>query len=143
MPDLEWDPFDGAAAALPLRAEGHGTVTILGDLFRPSADEGAVDRVFCVMALCPDTAFRGVTAHGDRMWAEASGRALRVGATLMGHATGHVGAQCHVIGIVHGMTFGGLPNVAIEEARGGASGHPQPVDQLAPALRVEAPDAPG
>lgn len=106
-----------AALTLPLRWTKPRRIFVnsMSDLFHESVPDDWIDRVFAVMALCPQHTFQVLTKRADRMRAYLTDASfgLRVGGELMRSARGHAGAEAMVIGLTHQLSVQGqpLPNV--------------------------------
>ena len=83
----------------------------MSDLFHEAVPDALIDRVFAVMALCPQHTLQVLTKRSARMRAylTAPSFGMRIGGELMRAARGHAGAEAHVIGLTHRLTVQGLP----------------------------------
>jgi protein gp37 len=101
----------------PLRWKKPRTIFVnsMGDLFHEDVPDEWIDRVFAIMALCPQHTFQVLTKRSARMrgYLTSASFGMRIGGELMQAARGNVGAECAVIDITHRLTVGEkfLPNV--------------------------------
>jgi len=90
-------------------------VNSMSDLFAEGVPDKWIDRVFAVMALCPQHTFQVLTKRADRMRAYLTDPSFgrRVGGELMKSARGHPAAEAMVISLTHQLSVLGqpLPNV--------------------------------
>ena len=105
--------FVEAKLTEPLRVRKPTTwfVNSMSDLFHEAVPDAWIDRVFAVMALCPQHTFQVLTKRSARMRAylTAPSFGMRIGGELMRAARGHAGAEAHVIGLTHRLTVQCLP----------------------------------
>lgn len=85
------------------------------DLFGDWVTDEMLDRVFAVMALCPQHTFQILTKRAERIreYLNDPSFGMRVGGELMNAARGHAGAEAYVIDLTHRLTIERkpLPNV--------------------------------
>lgn len=84
------------------------------DIFGDWVPDSMLDQLFAAMALRDDVTFQVLTKRPERMaeYLKGSRTGMRIGASLMDLARGHLAAEIAVIGIAHKLSTGiGLPNV--------------------------------
>lgn len=70
--EATWDALNPAETNRPLRWKKRRMVTLRDDIFHPDVPDETIDRIFAVMALCPQHTFQVLTKRAERMRAYLS-----------------------------------------------------------------------